>query len=157
MALTADLGLEKLEGPGAAVRSPLDRYATTSGQRPLASLQGRSMEDRRALAGCFHLTSVISTSINMLTSLQYSLQLDDTCRLLEAADVRSSDYQLAKLVRLQYIISRVYQVQKDLDLGGGGFIPLATHVTAFENELNHFWSTLPDVSRAQGKVTRKAP
>ncbi len=150
MALTSDLGLEKLEGPRLATRSPLGPLASRTFHGPQASRAEHSMDERRALAACFFITSSISTSVNMLSALPYSAQMEDSCRVFERADVASKDFLLAKLVRLQHIISRIFRVQKDLELGINPHISILTWIRAFRDELAQYWAALPDGMRAMG-------
>jgi hypothetical protein len=152
MALTTDLGLDKLE-PSTG-KSPLTPYVENALHGPTFLSEDHTMEERRALLSSFYLTSLISSNVNMFTSLGYSHQVDDTCKLFEKGDIGSADFRLAKLVRLQYIISRIYQTTKESDFSSGYGFPIAYRIQFFNDSLERFWETLPADLRTDGTYQR---
>ena len=156
MALTTDLGLDKAEGPRLTSRSPMARFPPNTFQGPQAAPEEHTVHERRALAAAFYITSSISSNTNMLTALQYSAQVGDVCRLFEAEnrdDPLSQDYRLAKLVRLQYIIARIYNAQKEADLAEGRRFPYSLFIRQFEEDLQKFWALLPAELRSDSNFS----
>lgn len=152
MILTTDLGLEKVNVFKTSSLSPLDQHATNSAHGPLAAPEAHTLDERRALAGCYYLTSIISTSVSVLTPLQYGPQLEETCRLFEGSDQRSTDFRLSKMIRLQHLISRIHQIHRDADVSDGYHsIPVEIHIRAFLKDLARFWDNLPLALHFDGK------
>ncbi|GKZ26538.1 hypothetical protein AbraIFM66951_002745 [Aspergillus brasiliensis] len=79
-------------------------------QEPLENCtapRGQVMEERRAVLGCFLLTSTIATFLQQSDSLRWTPHLDDCLRLLEEQQECVNDGILVQQVRLQLVTDRL--------------------------------------------------
>jgi hypothetical protein len=155
MAMSVDLGLNQstppvtefktgpslLDGPRRVVHGP--------GPYP----QTRTLEERRAYAGCYYLSTVVASSFTVSTELPWTVQLEEACAALSSSGI-ASDLRLAKLVELQRIISEVNQTRKDIAASGhAGVIPLSVYITPFEARLRQLWDDTPEEVRQDSRHT----
>ncbi|KAK3935301.1 hypothetical protein QBC46DRAFT_358357 [Diplogelasinospora grovesii] len=100
-------------------------------------------EFRRAVVGCFYATSVLSSSFNSFQSYQWSLQLEDSLRILEGSQ-DERDWRLVKMIKLQHLTGEVYQIQKDLALASKSAVQhLNVYIEPFEERLEEIWADVP--------------
>ena len=76
-------------------------------QGTLAEPSQETVEEWRALAGCYYLSSLTTTCWNNPESLNYTQYLGRVCDRLEAIKFQDSDVVVAHLVRLQHLASRI--------------------------------------------------
>lgn len=163
MSLVADLGLDRLEFSGTAGRSSLEAYASVSfhGTTQRSPERGHTLDDRTTLAACYCLTNSISAGISSTTPLQYTMQLEDTCRLFEAgqgsnqpqssvaavaavaAETSSTNSIIAICVRIYHLIQRVLRVRQEAEFRDGHFLtPVHTLICQYLAELEHLFAVV---------------
>lgn len=110
MALVGNLGLNK---------PPLNEpthmmYNLDSRGCPIKpfSPSTRTMEERRALLGCFLLSSVVSSYFQRLDALRWTPYMDECIAVLTKNKERPSDAILIHLVKLQLIVENVGQASR---------------------------------------------
>ncbi|MCJ1431004.1 hypothetical protein MMC27_000354 [Xylographa pallens] len=106
--LVSDLGLNQ---PAAKVDRHNFVLSAINGAAhgvPAASRQ-RTNEERRALLGCFYVTSVISASFRRIDAVRYTSYIEDCAQVLLAAGEYQSDIDLVARVRLQHIVESIGQ------------------------------------------------
>lgn len=147
IALATDLGLNQPP-------SRLDMHSLTYGARraihgPAVHPEKRTLEERRAYAGCFYLTSVIATTSTVSTELPWSAQLEESCEVLRGSG-SEGDLRLAIYVRLQHMVSQIIQVHKEISANGGPAAPLSVYFAPFEERLTQIWNDCPEHLRKDG-------
>jgi len=165
MGYTADLGLEQPDHTVAvmkAVEAPLGGFMNPygggggGGASALLPHMQHTLQDRRALAGCYLITSSNATSVPSMTSVPFTVQLREACRLLEKSGKRSNDYRLAKMVMLQELIpARVAEAQKSRDTGLGRRKDVVPIIEDFRTDLGEFWGGLTDEVAEDSKCQDK--
>lgn len=93
------------------------------------------------MAGCYYLTSTISTNFKKLNTLRLKGRIDECCRSLSAAAQYPSDRYLVQIVQLQKIADKVNQHffgdEPDSTL------PIHLGIKALQDELQAFKNALP--------------
>lgn len=146
-ALTTDLGLNQAP-------TPAETHTLSSGIRKAIyglgmNSEERTLEERRAYAGCFYLASIFSTSFNIRADMPWTTELDESCRILSCSG-KDSDLRLVTFVRLQHTISQISQMQREITANGGLSAPLAVYITPFEESLTQLWGDSPETLRQNG-------
>ena len=107
IALTIDLGLDRLP-------SQLQEFKSTTTK----ALHGSTMlhrtpalEDHRALAGVFYLTSMLASSFKKIDALAYTKYLDNGLIALDQAREYESDMFLTQIVRLQHLAEETHTTE----------------------------------------------
>lgn len=161
MAMSVDLGLNQAPAPAPDPRrgpTILDGQRTAF-QVPGANVQRRTLEERRAYAGCFYLSTVVATSfiITVSTALPWSAQLDEACDVLSQTGI-NGDLRLARLVKLQHITSQISEVKEGImSSGHGAFTPLSIYISPFEATLTKLWDDTPEDVRQDRTFTPQSP
>ncbi|KAF2458685.1 hypothetical protein BDY21DRAFT_341047 [Lineolata rhizophorae] len=139
MGIVAELGLHKW--PQMMLRHR--NFAEVITTEPW--MNERTMDDRRAVLGCFYLSSKVSSSFKKLEAMKWTPYLDDCCRVIEASREYESDVILVTLIRLQEIVSRLMLSlpYDDPDFPQKGSVPLAVVTKSFQTELNMFKESVP--------------
>jgi hypothetical protein len=150
MAMSVDLGLNQAPAPASAWDSSKGPTLFDGPRRafqvPGASVQRRTLEERRAYAGCYFLSNVVATSfiITMSTALPWSAQLDEACDVLSQTGIEG-DMRLARLAKLQHIGSQISELKKQIMASGHGAVtPLSIYTSPFESELSKLWDDTPE-------------
>lgn len=151
IALATDLGLN--QSPMTAETHTLTHGAIKAIHGPAVYPESRTLEEQRAYAGCFYLSSVIATSSSISTELPWSAQLEESCHVLGRSE-RDGDVRLATHLRLQRIISQIAQVQKEITANGGLAASLTVYTTPFEERLTQLWNDCPETIRQDGRLDR---
>ena len=126
IALTIDLGLERPPGcPG------IDFKTASTKAIHGAALINRvpALDEHRALAGVFYLTSMLSSTFKKIEASSYTKYLDDCLVSLEKAQEYESDLLLVQMVRLQHLA----EVTHTTELSSA---PISMYVKAYEADLN---------------------
>ena len=71
---------------------------------PNVNMKLATLDEHRALAGTYYLTSMLSSSFKKIEAMTYSKYLDDALSILERANEHESDLFLVQMVRLQHLI-----------------------------------------------------
>ena len=113
-------------------------------QGTLAEPSQETVEEWRALAGCYYLSSLTTTCWNNAESLTYTQYLGRVCDRLEAIKFQDSDVVVALLVRLQYLASKIHGSLYTED------VPSPTAMTSsrmlihtFKENLQTFFDSIP--------------
>lgn len=159
MAMSVDLGLNQSTAPLTE-----SQRTTTLFDGPRRAVHGpafsshiQTLEERRAYAGCFYLSTVVTTSliIPISTALPWSAQLDEACDVLSRSGI-SNDARLARLVKLQHITSQINDMKKNtMSSGHGAVTPLSIYISPFETILTNLWDDTPEEIRQDSKFAPK--
>lgn len=147
MAMTVDLALNQ---PPLPVLEPHRGPTLLDGPRRAIHgttfhTQVRSLDGRRAYAGCYYLSNVVATSfvISLPTALPWSAQLDEACDELTRTG-STGDLRLATLIKLQHIMSQISEMKADIvSSGRGAVMPLSVYISPFEAALTKLWDSTP--------------
>ncbi|KAK7720627.1 hypothetical protein SLS57_005406 [Botryosphaeria dothidea] len=153
--LVIDLGLKRTAR--AFGKERLDNAIARSAHGQLANSELRTSDERRALLGCFYLTTIVSQWAKRYDSLRYNAQLAEVCRNLEEAQELPSDRFLVYLVRLQRIVQRIERKVPIDDFTAETMIPIAMFVKALHSELEEFKESLPADVAENGKQVARRP
>ncbi|TGO30697.1 hypothetical protein BPAE_0004g01580 [Botrytis paeoniae] len=130
MGLAGDLGLNK---PPSADRF---RYPFGHSRATAGDFSRRTMEQRRALAGLFYLTSLVATGFQRIDAMRYSIHLDECVRFIEKKPEHATDLLLVELVKISHLSERIGQaillVQSDSEIQ----VPTALKLGSFQMELD---------------------
>ncbi|KAK8172326.1 hypothetical protein BKA80DRAFT_340058 [Phyllosticta citrichinensis] len=144
--LVIDLGLTRSARAYGNDRLELSIARSAHGEE--ANSEISTSGQRRALLGCFYLTTILTQWAKRYDSLRYSAQLDQCCRQLEEAQEYASDRFLVQLVRLQRIVQRIERKVPIDDLTPETTIPIAMFVKSLHGELlEHKKSLPPDMAK----------
>ncbi|KAI9648229.1 hypothetical protein NHQ30_002861 [Ciborinia camelliae] len=137
MGLAGDLGLNKPPSPD-RFRYPFGHSRATSGD-----FSRRSMEQRRALAGLFYLTSLAATGFQRIDAMNYSIHLDECIRVIEKKPEHPTDLLLVELVKISHLGEKIGQtvlvVQSDNEIQ----VPTALKLGLFQTELDALKKGVP--------------
>ncbi|KAE9369122.1 hypothetical protein N431DRAFT_412898 [Stipitochalara longipes BDJ] len=67
----------------------------------------RTMEERRAVLGCFLITSIVSSFLQKIDALRWTPHMDECLQILDEAKECHNDLILVQLVRLQLIVEKL--------------------------------------------------
>ncbi|OTB10379.1 hypothetical protein K445DRAFT_253890 [Daldinia sp. EC12] len=124
VSLVFDLGLTK--------PVPGDPELTICGNRKYArSATHRTMEERRAVLGCFLATSIVSSALQKIDALRWTSHMDDCLQKLDEEKECSNDVILIKLVQLQLIVENTNQKAASDGVTGS----LSTYVESARSQL----------------------
>ncbi|KAF8542651.1 hypothetical protein BDD12DRAFT_978913 [Trichophaea hybrida] len=104
-----------------------------------------SFEEKRALVGCYYLSSAVSMSFKKLNALRFTQRIEDCCQALAQAAEYASDVDLVHCVRLQNIAEKISQYfpYSEPFAAQTPNLPLEMYVKALQTELQAFMSGLP--------------
>ncbi|KAH8813127.1 hypothetical protein F5884DRAFT_787485 [Xylogone sp. PMI_703] len=137
--IVADLGLNK--SPNVIDRA---RFSSVRITRD-STIKIRTSEERRAVLGCFYLTSVVSSCFQKIDSLRFTSHMDECARFLSENPEYPTDIYLVHLVQLQRTVERITKSVLHHQWEGKTTIkaPLDLHMKMFEDELSRLHSALP--------------
>lgn len=128
IALTIDMGIDRL--PGSC--SPDFKHAASKavqGPNPLlAGCRIPTLEEHRALAGVFYLTSMLASSFKKIDALCFTKYMGDCLDSLVQARECESDLLLVQMVRLQHLAEDTHTTEAPS-------APMQMYVKAFEADL----------------------
>ncbi|KAF8246624.1 hypothetical protein K440DRAFT_661906 [Wilcoxina mikolae CBS 423.85] len=103
-----------------------------------------SFEEKRALVGCYYLSSAVSMSFKKLNALRFTQRIEDCCQALAEAAEYSSDVDLVHCVRLQNIAEKISQYfpYGEPFAAQTPNLPLEMYVKALQTELQAFLNGL---------------
>ena len=139
IALTIDLGIDRQ--PGCA-GIDFKTASTKAIHGPALVNRVPSLDEHRALAGVFYLTSILSSSFRKIDALSYTWYLKESLVSLEKAREYDSDLLLVQMVRLQHLAEETHTTETPS-------APIQMYVKAFEADLKKLkpssWSEEDDV------------
>ncbi|KAI1433578.1 hypothetical protein GGR50DRAFT_705325 [Xylaria sp. CBS 124048] len=95
----------------------LDQEPDVTFFSPAASQAIPNLDNLRALLGCFYSISVFSTTWFKTSTMRYTPQLSRSAELLEQYSTLEQDHYLVWLVRQQYILEELSEVQRTFSRG----------------------------------------
>ncbi|KAJ8066028.1 hypothetical protein OCU04_005121 [Sclerotinia nivalis] len=137
MGLAGDLGLNKLPSSD-KFKYPFGHSRATAGD-----LSRRSMEQRRALAGLFYLTSLVATGFQRIDAMKYSIHLDECVRVIEKKPEHSTDLLLVELVKVSHLGERIGQTVLVIQNESEIQVPTALKLGSFQTELDTLKKEIP--------------
>ncbi|RFU28196.1 hypothetical protein B7463_g8144, partial [Scytalidium lignicola] len=139
VSLMADLGLNR--SPNA-----LDRARFSSVKLPGREnvVKTRTSEERRAVLGCFYLTTVVSSCFQKIDALRFTPHMDECCQFLSENPEYSTDIYLVRLIQLQHIVERISRSIHHHNWEGKSIIkaPMELHMKTFQAELASFQASV---------------
>ncbi|KAH6658497.1 hypothetical protein BKA67DRAFT_214989 [Truncatella angustata] len=151
IAMLYDLGLDK---PPSEDPVLLLAHRLKGSELPLRSSRTPSNEERRALLGCFLISSVSCFTLRKGSTLRWTVYADECLERLETEKEFESDALLVQLVKLRLISERV----KDLPwsspitkIESATTIPASFYVQSLEAQLKDFKAKIPP-SQANNKT-----
>ncbi|RAL59963.1 hypothetical protein DID88_000589 [Monilinia fructigena] len=137
MGLAGDLGLNKPPSSD-RFRYPFGHSRATAGD-----LSKRSMEQRRALAGLFYLTSLVATGFQRIDAMKYSVHMDECVQVIEKKPEHPTDLLLVELVKISHLGEKIGQtvllLQNDSDIQ----VPTVLKLGSFQMELDTLQKGVP--------------
>ncbi|RMY43651.1 hypothetical protein D0865_11094 [Hortaea werneckii] len=141
MAAVVDLAIDRppgMNGDGSFKAAAMKQGATHFVQRT------PTLEEYRALAGVFYLSSTVATSFKKLDPFQPTKYLDECIMHLAEAKEYQSDALLVQMVRLQKIAHEVIATEAST-------APMQMYVKVFEAEVEKLQSQMPCHERESDK------
>ncbi|KXG47021.1 Cytochrome P450 [Penicillium griseofulvum] len=139
MAVVADLGINKSE-PDANSAMKSFKVAIGMKQTPPTA---RTLEERRAVLGCFLISSsyTISAALAMsrIDPMRWTPHMEESLSILAEAKDCPQDELLIVQVKIHLVLDKVYQLQRD----GEASISLAFYLDAFRKQLDTVKSQVP--------------
>ncbi|KAL3473221.1 hypothetical protein BJX99DRAFT_234092 [Aspergillus californicus] len=99
----------------------------------------RTMEERRAVLGCFMLSSVVSAYFSQMDPMPWTSQMDEFLGFVEANPEHPHDLALASLVRLQLLVCRALEARE----GNNGQVPIRFFLQTFQSQLHALHLSIP--------------
>ncbi|KAF7888196.1 uncharacterized protein EAF02_002737 [Botrytis sinoallii] len=130
MGLAGDLGLNK---PPSADRF---RYPFGHSRATAGDFSRRTMEQRRALAGLFYLTSLVATGFQRIDAMRYSIHLDECVRSIEKKPEHTTDLLIVELVKISHLGEKIGQAVLLVQNDGEIQVPTALKLGSFQMELD---------------------
>ncbi|KAK9351234.1 hypothetical protein V1505DRAFT_356063 [Lipomyces doorenjongii] len=105
----------------------------------------KTMDERRALLGCFYLSSAAATSLQRMDSMRLTRPIEESCQALIEKQVYPTDVQLAYVVKAQYLTERIAQTIhiNEWDITFTAKPPVEMHIKAFQSEITAMKNSLP--------------
>ncbi|KAM3065427.1 hypothetical protein ACMFMG_011452 [Clarireedia jacksonii] len=120
------------------------RYPFGNSKATSPDMMKRSMHHRRALAGCFYLTSMVSTGFQRIDAMKYPVYLDECCRIIAEEKEYPTDVLLLELVKITDLAERIvhtaYVAQRENEMS----VPTALQLGAYTAELKTLKKLVPE-------------
>ncbi|KAJ5996867.1 hypothetical protein N7499_006820 [Penicillium canescens] len=133
--IVSDLGINK-SVPNEY--STMQAFKCAIGWRPNPPT-ARTLEERRAVMGCFLITSSVALSMFKIDALRWTPHMEESLSVLAEAKDCKEDQLLVTLVKIQLVIDRVYHARRD----GDSLNPLAFYLNSFQTQLETVKSQIP--------------
>ncbi|KAJ5499917.1 hypothetical protein N7453_008968 [Penicillium expansum] len=135
MAVVAELGINQ---SGLNDHSAMLSFKLAIGMKQ-APPAPRTLEERRAVLGCFLLSSSVAVAISRIDAMRWTPHMEESLSVLTEAKECPQDELLIILVKIHLVLDRVYQLRRD----GEAFISLAFYLDSFKNQLDTVKSQIP--------------
>ncbi|KAG0159271.1 hypothetical protein PDIDSM_6793 [Penicillium digitatum] len=135
MAVVAELGINQ-SGQNDSSAMLSFKVAIGMKQAPPAP---RTLEERRAVLGCFLISSGVAVAISRIDAMRWTPHMEESLSILNEAKECPQDELLITIVKIHLVLERVYQLRRD----GEAFISLAFYLDSFKNQLNTVKSQIP--------------
>ncbi|KAJ5384674.1 hypothetical protein N7517_002585 [Penicillium concentricum] len=139
MAVVAELGINKSEQNEHSVMHSF-KIAIGMKQTPPTA---RTLEERRAVMGCFLISSCSTISaalaVSRIDAMRWTPHMEESLSILAEAKECPQDEILIIQVKIHLILDRVYQLRRD----GEAFISLAFYLDTFKKQLDTVKSEIP--------------
>ncbi|KAH6681388.1 hypothetical protein B0J14DRAFT_647800 [Halenospora varia] len=149
IALVSDLNLNR--GPSWLDKSKMILATSCSGA-PIFGPQ--TMDERRALLGCFYLSSATSASFQRPDTMRFTRQIEESCQALLQRAEYPTDLQLVYVVKIQYLTDRITQTLhvNDIDVTSPHKDIVELHVRAFQSEIEAMRESLPPLLKKDSSI-----
>ncbi|KAJ6102163.1 hypothetical protein N7486_004590 [Penicillium sp. IBT 16267x] len=111
MGIICDMGINKAVPKDL---STLQAFKCAVGWQPQISTT-RTLEERRAVLGCFLISSSVALNLNRIDALRWSPHMEESLTVLTESNECPEDEVLVHLVKIQLVADRVYQARRDGD------------------------------------------
>ncbi|KAJ5545930.1 hypothetical protein N7494_003515 [Penicillium frequentans] len=111
MGIICDMGINKAVPKDL---STLQAFKCAVGWQPQISTT-RTLEERRAVLGCFLITSSVALNLNRIDALRWSPHMEESLTFLTESHECPEDEILVNLVKIQLVADKVYQARRDGD------------------------------------------
>ncbi|KAJ5180594.1 zn 2cys6 transcription factor [Penicillium capsulatum] len=134
IALLADMGLNKPTHGNDRRKYMFDSSRITHGV--LAESRMMTNDERRALLGCFYVSSIVCSIFRRVDALEYTPFMDKQLNDLLDTRERESDLLLARMVQIQQFAERVVDTVSYEETDGSQIhhAPVVLHLRALRNE-----------------------
>ncbi|KAL9620371.1 MAG: hypothetical protein Q9160_005071 [Pyrenula sp. 1 TL-2023] len=142
LAVLQDLGFDKPPSKDPAFVLACDLKGV---KKPSRLTRSPTMEERRALLGCF-LMSTVSSYLKKGETLRWTAYLDECLRIIETEREFPSDALLVQLVRLRLLAEKAILVPSSsgaADVDSSARLPAVCYLKSLEAQLRHFKSNIP--------------
>ncbi|KOS48852.1 hypothetical protein ACN38_g137 [Penicillium nordicum] len=126
MAVVAELGIN-----GTNDYSAMSSFKDAIGMKQ-APPAARTMEERRAVLGCYLISSSAALAISRIDAMRWTPHMEESLSILTEAKECPQDELLVALVKVHLVLDRVYQLRRD----GAVFISLPFYLDSFKNQLD---------------------
>ncbi|KAJ5208791.1 hypothetical protein N7449_003170 [Penicillium cf. viridicatum] len=133
MAVVAELGIN---GPNNYSAMSSFKEAIGMKQAPPAA---RTLEERRAVLGCYLLSSSAALAISRIDAMRWTPHMEESLSILTEAKECPQDELLVALVKIHLVLDRVYELRRD----GEVFISLPFYLDSFKNQLDTVKGQIP--------------
>ena len=116
-----------------------------SSHKPSRTLTVQTMEERRAVLGCFLITSIISSFLQKIDALRWTPHLDECLEILDEQQECLTDEILVQQVRMQLIIERVGAVSENSKT------PMSFYLQPLRSQLEEVRNNFPPRTQQDGK------
>ncbi|KAJ5586970.1 uncharacterized protein N7459_002735 [Penicillium hispanicum] len=100
----------------------------------------RTLEERRAVLGCFLITSCIALSMFRIDALRWNPYMEESLTVLTDANECPEDELLVSLVKIQLVVDKVYQSRRDGDINQS---PSPIYTKSFQSQLESVKGQIP--------------
>ncbi|KAK4580131.1 hypothetical protein LTR86_000334 [Recurvomyces mirabilis] len=125
IAMTIDLGIDRAPGQ---CQTDFKAATTKAWHGPGMISRVMTMEEYRATAGVYYLTSMLASSFKKIDAMPYTKFMDESLQVLEETREYDSDLLLVQLVRLQHLAEDTHTAETPN-------APMQMYVKAFEADL----------------------
>ncbi|KAK9257993.1 hypothetical protein V1519DRAFT_455882, partial [Lipomyces tetrasporus] len=143
IAILYDLGLDKPPSKDPALVLSYDLKGT---RKPSRLFRSPTMEERRALLGCFLMSSISSSTFRKGDSLRWTAYSDECLRVIETQKEFASDILLVQLVKLHLISEKVIDIpwsSATAEVDHCMRPPVMFYLKSLEAQLHDFKSNIP--------------
>lgn len=142
VSLVYDLGLNK------PIPKDLQLSLCIGSHKPPKALSvQQTMEERRAVLGCFLITSNISSFLQKIDALRWTPHMDECLRILDELQECPSDAVLVQQIRMQLVIERVGA----LGVAEHPKMPMSFYLQSLRSQLREVGRVAPPQLQQDGK------
>ncbi|KAJ5095926.1 hypothetical protein NUU61_005282 [Penicillium alfredii] len=111
MGLVSDLGINK----AASKEQPIMQGFQRAAGGKTETVTSRTLKERRAVLGCFLITSSVASSLGKGDALRWTPHMEENLEILADTKECAEDEILVSLVRIQLVVDKVHHLRRDED------------------------------------------